>query len=162
MRPTGRGPRRVLGVVLATALTASLTACTAIQEIHGYAPTDHDLSQIVVGQDNRDTVREKVGDPGASGMLESSGWYYVQSRFSTFAFRATEEVDRQVVAISFSPSGTVSNVERFGLERGQVVRLSRRTTDDTSRGTTFLRQLFSGLGRFDAGQILGGPGSQTQ
>ena len=39
---------------------------------------------------------------------------------------ASANNERQVVAISFNESGTVTNVERFGLERGQIVVLSRR------------------------------------
>jgi hypothetical protein len=49
----------------------------------------------------------------------------------------------------------VSNVERFGLENGNVVALSRRVTQDNVRDTTFLRQLFGSIGRFNAGDFLG-------
>jgi len=49
----------------------------------------------------------------------------------------------------------VRNIERFGLERGQVVTLSRRVTDDNIADTTFIRQLMGNLGRFNAGDFLG-------
>ncbi len=62
---------------------------------------------------------------------------------------APKEIDRQVVAISFSDTGVVENVERFGLERGQVVPLSRRVTDTGVVDNTFLRQLLGNIGRFN-------------
>ena len=61
---------------------------------------------------------------------------------------APKEIDRQVVAISFSDNGVVTNVERFGLERGRVVPLSRRVTSSSVRDQSLLRQLLGNIGRF--------------
>ena len=78
----------------------------------------------------------------AKGVLAESGWYYVRSEFEHAPVRGPQEIDRQVVAISFDDDNIVSNVERFGLERGQVVVLSRRVTDSNIEGVSFLGQLF--------------------
>ena len=51
-------------------------------------------------------------------------------------------------------NGQVENVERFGLEDGQVVALNRRVTTSNTRGVGFLRQLFSNIGNIGAGQFL--------
>jgi outer membrane protein assembly factor BamE (lipoprotein component of BamABCDE complex) len=142
---------------LAGLLVLMLAGCQSLYRNHGWAPTDEDLSAIAVGTDTRETVAQAIGAPGTSGILADSGWYYVQSRYEHYAYRAPKEIDRQVVAISFDDSGVVSNVERFGLEDGQVVALSRRVTDENTRGVGFLRQLFGNLGRLDASQLLGGP-----
>lgn len=144
----------VAGVVL-----CATTACTTLYRDHGYAPTEHDLAEIKVGADTRQTVSEKIGAPGTTGVLVDSGWYYVQSRYSQFAFQAPKEVERQVVAISFDKRGVVTNVERFGLEKGEVVTLSRRVTDSNTRGVGFLKQLLGSLGRVNAAQIFNRPGS---
>ena len=133
---------------------ALLTACTTLYQNHGYAPSDADLAQIQVGGDTRDTVTEKIGAPGTSGVLSGSGWYYVESRYETYAYRAPNEIDRQVVAISFDPAGRVTNVERFGLDRGRVVALSRRVTKDSVQGVGFLRQLFGSFGRLNTDELL--------
>ena len=57
--------------------------------------------------------------------------------------------------MSFNDNGVVSNVERFGLEKGQVVTLSRRVTESKVKGIGFLRQLMGSIGRVNAGQVLG-------
>lgn len=66
---------------------------------------------------------------------------------------APVEIDRQVVALTFSEAGVLQNVERFGMERGQIVPLSRRVTESNVRGMSVLRQLFSNFGRIGAAQL---------
>jgi hypothetical protein len=58
------------------------------------------------------------------------------------------------VAVSFTEAGLVSNVERFGLQDGQVVVLSRRVTESNIRSLGLVRQLMGSLGRVSAGQLL--------
>jgi outer membrane protein assembly factor BamE (lipoprotein component of BamABCDE complex) len=128
----------------------SLAACSPIFRNHGYVPDEGDLEQIEVGKDTRESVAEKIGRPSAAGLLNDVGWYYVQSRWKHSGGRAPEEVERQVVAVTFSEAGTVSNVERFGLEQGRVVALSRRVTDSNIKGVGFLRQLFGNIGNLRA------------
>ncbi|HEX9859181.1 MAG TPA: outer membrane protein assembly factor BamE [Paracoccaceae bacterium] len=128
----------------------TVAACAPVFRNHGYAPTDIELEQIQVGTDTRETVAELVGRPSAAGLLNDMGWYYVQSRWRHFGAREPQEIDRQVVAITFTEAGLVENVERFGLEQGRVVPLSRRVTDSNIKGVSFIRQLFGSLGQLRA------------
>ena len=57
------------------------------------------------------------------------------------------------MAISFDGRGRVENIERFGLENGNVVVLSRRVTESNIKGVSFLRQLFRNIGNIDPGMI---------
>lgn len=132
-----------------------VAACSNIDRSHGYVPPDSDLQQIQVGVATRDTVEEIVGRPSAAGILDVGGWYYVKSKFRAYGFREQREIDREVVAISFDQQGRVSNIERFGLENGRVVTISRRVTDSNIKGVSFLRQLFGSFGNFTADQLLG-------
>lgn len=148
MRPAGRPAVRRPHLALLAAAAIALAGCATQVRHHGYAPDDAALSAIEVGRDTRETVAAAVGRPGAAGLLRDSGWYYVGSRFEHYAYRAPVEVEREVVAISFNESGVVSNIERFGLQDGQVVPLSRRVTDSNIRGMTLAAQLLRNLGRF--------------
>ncbi len=131
-----------------------LAACSNIDRKHGYVPLDEDLEQIIVGVDTKDTVAEVVGRPTTAGILADGGWYYVKSSFRAYGFRESKEIDREVVAISFDGDGVVENIERFGLEDGRVVAISRRVTDSNIKGVSFLRQLFGSIGNFTAEQLL--------
>jgi outer membrane protein assembly factor BamE (lipoprotein component of BamABCDE complex) len=138
---------------------ACLPACSPIYENHGYTPDDADLERIVVGRDTRDTVAVILGPPSVDGLLSDKGWYYVQSRWKSQGLAPAKEIDRQVVAVSFNDKGVVTNVERFGLERGQIVPLSRRVTTEPVKGESILTQLFANIGfagaANQAGSILG-------
>ena len=131
-----------------------LSACSRLDERVGYVPDDSALASVVVGRDTRDTVPVIIGRPSSEGVLNDDGWYYVRSDYERFLWREREEVDRQVVVVTFDSDGIVSNVERFGLEQGRVVVINRRQTDSNIEGVSILRQLFANVGTFDAGNFL--------
>jgi len=143
------GPRaggvRVAAIAV---IVAGLSACSPILRSHGYAPNDEQLAEIVVGVDTRDSVAEAVGSPSVSGVMRDNAWYYVLSEWKTVGYRAPEVTDRQVVAISFDGNGTVSNIERFGLEDGRVIPLNRRVTESNVQGISFIQQLLGNIGNF--------------
>lgn len=154
MRSTSRiSPRLFRAVVLGLGL--GLAGCTPQYSNHGYVPPEEDLALIEVGSDTRDSVAEKIGVPTSAGVLNNSGYYYVRMRKRAVGPFAPQEIDRQVVAISFSDNGIVQNVERFGLERGQVVPLSRRVTTSPVSDNNFLRQLLSNIGRLNPAALGG-------
>ncbi|WP_040610501.1 outer membrane protein assembly factor BamE [Oceaniovalibus guishaninsula] len=145
-----RASRLTLGALLIV-----LAGCTTLYRNHGYVPTDDQLALVQIG-DSQQTVADTVGRPVATGVLDDSGWYFVRSRWRDYAWQAPVEVDREVVAISFTPQGTVSNVERFGLQQGRVVPLSRRVTESNVQGVGFLQQLFRNVGNFNPADFLDG------
>lgn len=132
-----------------------LAACATVYRNHGYVPTDDDLALVEVGVDTRETVTEKIGRPTASGLLNDVGWFYVQSRWAYRGAFEPKEIDRQVVSITFTEAGRVENVERFGLERGKVVPLSRRVTETNVKGLSLIQQLLGSFGRIAPGVITG-------
>ena len=148
------GLGRAMARLAAILALASVMACAPVYRNHGYAPSDEDLAQIQLGSDTRETVAQKLGRPSASGLLNDVGWFYVQSRWQTRGGFEPKEIDRQVVSITFNDEGVVENVERFGLEDGKVVAISRRVTKPNIRGLTFLQQLFGSVGQLRAGDIL--------
>ncbi|TFL19659.1 outer membrane protein assembly factor BamE [Jannaschia formosa] len=131
-----------------------LGACSATFQNHGYVPDPEMLQEVIVGVDTRDSVESLVGRPSTSGVLEGDNWYFVRSRVRQFAWRAPETVERELVAISFAEDGTVENIERFGLEKGRVVTLSRRVTETSVRDFGLIQQLLRNFGRINVGETL--------
>ncbi len=150
----GRLPVGLLSGALLLVLALALAACSPVTRFHGYAPDDADLAFIEVGRDTRETVAEKVGRPGATGLLEEGAWYYVKSKRLHSGYREPEEVEREVVAISFDGQGRVADVERFGLEDGEVVALSRRVTESNVPPPNIISQLLRNVGLFNPGQFF--------
>ena len=145
----------VRGFALALSV-AALTACAPVYRNHGYVPPPEDLQALAIGSDTRETVETRIGRPTTSGVEREDAWYYVQSRRRTYGPRAPETIERQLVAISFAENGTLSNVERFGLERGRVVPLSRRVTTTSLREFGLIQQLLRNFGRIDVGEAIAG------
>jgi len=117
-------------------------------------PNDSDLDLVIVGVDTKDSIAETIGRPTSVGVLDDGGWYYVQSRWLHRGMMAPKEVDREMVAISFDQNAVVENIERFGIEDGRVIVLSRRITDTNIKGISFIRQLLGNIGNFTADQFL--------
>lgn len=148
------GAGRAIRLALMGLLFALTAACAAQYQSHGYIPNDEELALIEIGRDTRETVAATVGRPSTAGLLNDVGWYYVQSRYRLVGGRAPEEIDRQVVAITFTAQGLVENVERFGLEDGKVVALSRRVTTPNVKGQSFLARLFGNIGAIDTSTLF--------
>lgn len=151
------GPARMVGRAgarlrfgLACLGLVALVACAPVYRNHGYVPAPDELALVEVGVDTRETVAEKVGRPSTSGLLNDVGWFYVQSRYKNVGPREPQEVDRQVLAITFTEAGVVENISTFGLEDGQVVQISRRVTESNIKGIGFIRQLLGSLGKIRA------------
>lgn len=142
-----RSGRVAVGIVLVAGL---LAACSPQVRFHGFAPDDQQLAAIEVGRATREDVSAAIGRPGTTGAVNDSTWFYVASRWEQRAPRPSVEVERELVAISFDARGVVSNIERFGLEDGDVVPLSRRVTETTVRQPGLLGQLLRNVGQFRA------------
>lgn len=147
----GWGQRRGLSwlACLFVVVSLALTACAPLYANHGYIPTDQDLALLKVGLDTRDSVEATVGRPAAEGLLNDEAWYYVQSRWKTVGAAEPVEITREVVAISFTPQGVVANIERFGLDQGRIVPLSRRVTTTSISGKGIIAQIFGNIGKLN-------------
>lgn len=149
-----QGIRSTFRIGLVTLLCIALAGCTARYRTHGYVPSEDELQQIVPGVDTRATVEDLIGVPSTSGTLNESGFYYIESDLRHFAWKAPEVVDREVLAITFDADGVVENIERYGLEDGQVVPLARRITRSGDGDIGFIRKLFGNIGGLNAADFL--------
>ncbi|NAZ37040.1 outer membrane protein assembly factor BamE [Rubellimicrobium sp. CFH 75288] len=146
---------KVVWLAVALGAALALSGCQPLYRNHGFAPSETDLATLAIGQDTRETVVAKLGRPTIEPLLDQRTFYYVGRRVRYFGPLPPEEVRREVLALSFAPNGTLGAVERFGLERGRVIPLSRRVTPGVFADQTFLRQLLGNVGRLDAGTLFG-------
>lgn len=149
MRPTHLRAA-AFGLTVGLVLVAG---CAPTVQVHGYLPPAADVAQVRPGVDTYATVEEKLGVPSSSGLLRDSAWYYVQSRVESYTYHAPRIVDRTVLAITYSNSGVVDGVTRYGLEDGRIVNLTTRTTETGGRQLGVLEQLFGNLLNLDAEQF---------
>lgn len=137
--------RHLRSAVLAAACL--LSACGTQTRNFGYAPTAAQLSDLTVGLDTRDSVADAVGSPSSAGVMGDDMFLYVAQEVERYGFREPRILRRDVVALSFDDGGVLRDVERLGLEDGNVVAYTRAATDAPTEGVGLLRQLGSNLGR---------------
>ena len=154
-RITGRPVmRRRLAPALAAVALVLAGGCKPVDRFHGYVPDDADLGVLTIGQTHESEVATLLGRPPTQGLLTGSDWFYIGSTFRHSGAMKPREINREVVALSFDSGGRLANVERFGLEDGRIVVLSRRVTDPGVSGMSALRQMLGNIGQITAGQIL--------
>ncbi|MFK7937906.1 MAG: outer membrane protein assembly factor BamE [Roseovarius sp.] len=140
--------------ILCLTVFFGLSACAATYQNHGYVPTESELAELVVGVDSKASVDDLIGAPTSAGLLAGGDYYYVRSRVRSFGMFRPQVVERQILAISFDDTGTIANIERFGLEDGKYVALSRRVTDSSVVGNGFWRQILGNFGNINPADIF--------
>ena len=141
--------KRAAVLVVAVMLAGGLAGCAPIVSNHGYAPDDELLADIAAGTDTKGSVQRKIGRPGATGLFDETGWYYVANTIETRSYHASEVIDRRVVAIEFDDNDVVASVNVYGLEDGRLIDLQTRTTPTHGRKLTMMQQLLGNLGRYN-------------
>ena len=147
--------RRKLSWGTAT-LALALAACAPQVTVHGYIPTETELSAIETGIDTRASIETRLGRPTNTGLLTDSDWYYIQTTFEHLTYNPPEITDRQVVAIGFDEEGVVQSVDRYGLEDGRIIDLNTRVTVTGGQRRGVLARIFGSILNLDAGSLLGG------
>lgn len=143
---------KIIGAAVVIGLVTS--ACGTTVTRHGHQFQESDLQQVSAGM-SQDQVRTALGTPATTSAFgQGQAYYYISSTTSQTAFLEAKEVDRQIVAVYFSQSGSVERVANYGLKDGKVFdTISRTTPSANTNEDGILRQLFRNLGQR---QIFGG------
>jgi len=130
-----------------------ISACSEQITKHGHLFRESDIAQIQPGM-GQEQVKLVLGSPTTTTTYgNGSAYYYISSTEKKVAFMSGSEVDRQVLAVYFSPQQTVDHVSNYGMKDGKVFDFVSRTTPAPGgKEEGILKQLFRNLG---AKQIFG-------
>jgi len=157
---TGKGLILSRASICAGLICIGVVGCSPIRQTHGYIPPDAQVERVEIGKDGRADVQSKIGRPSSAATFDQDEWYYILRTTTTLAFLAPQVEDQRVLVVSFDEDGVVDEVERFGLEDGQVINLVTRTTPTRGQRLTFLQQLLGNVGRFNPIGLPPADGSQ--
>ncbi|NOR62481.1 MAG: outer membrane protein assembly factor BamE [Rhodobacteraceae bacterium] len=130
-----------------------VAGCVPKVDVHGYVPVAEVVASVAVG-DAQGSVLARLGQPTTRGLAGSNAWYYISSKVRRVAFLAPKEIERQIVAITFS-GDRVAQIERYGLADGRLIDLDRNVTVTDGRKLTFFEQFLGNVGNFSAESFLG-------
>ncbi|MGB1642033.1 MAG: outer membrane protein assembly factor BamE [Paracoccaceae bacterium] len=133
---------------------ATLAACGGQYRNHGYMPLAEDVDALIVGVDTRDSIIEVMGVPTTGGVLTEEAMYYVRSRVHHKGYVKPNEIQRDVLVLSFDKNQILRNVERFGIEKGKLIRLEHRVTEAPGGDRSVLQQIIGSIGGFNPNSIV--------
>lgn len=130
------------------AVSLALGACATTVTKHGHQFQESDLQQIQPGM-SQDQVRLALGTPATTATLgRNNAYYYISSTVSQTAFFSPKEIDRTVVAVYFSPAGSVERTAQYGIKDGKVFDIATsQTPSANTREEGILRQMFRNIGQ---------------
>lgn len=144
----GRVLRNGSGASIAAAVivAVALTACSQTVTRHGHYFEQSDVQQIQPGM-SQDQVRASLGTPATTATVGTgTAYYYISSTTQQTSFFKPTETDRQVVAVYFTPLGSVERVANYGLKDGKVFDFVTATTAHHAKDESLLKQMFRNLG----------------
>jgi outer membrane protein assembly factor BamE (lipoprotein component of BamABCDE complex) len=140
---------KVTLAAVAGAMMLVFSGCAEQTLKHGQYFTQGDLQQVQPGM-SKEQVKLSLGTPSTKTTASSTGsdvYYYISSTAKQAAFFKPKEVDRQVVAIYFTPTGSVDKVANYGLKDGKVFDfITRKTAAPGGKEEGILKALFRNLG----------------
>ncbi|MHA6721956.1 outer membrane protein assembly factor BamE [Sphingomonas sp. RS2018] len=147
--------RRTAALVLILA-SVSAAACTPLRGHQGYIVDVDLVNSVQPGVDNRQTVAQTLGQPTVAGQFGDRQWYYVARDTRNLAFNNPRPSSQITIRVSFDAAGTVSNIDRMGLEQVVAINPSNKKTPTLGRERGFFSDLFGNIGT--VGTMGGGAG----
>lgn len=132
--------------ILALAAISMATACTPIRSYHGYQADETDPKDIEPGEDTRSTVLARLGSPSTKSIFDDDTWFYVSSRYASYAYLKPKITAREIVAIKFGEDDVVDEIVQYDAEDGEILQYSARKTATLGRQLGLLEQLFGNVG----------------
>lgn len=141
--------RSCLFALLPLVLAVSVSACEPEIHTRGNMLPQSKISDLRAGSTTRAQVTSLLGTPSTTSLFdEGETWFYIGSRTRQVALHSVEEVERQVLAVSFDKQGLLAQVKSLNKEDGTEITLVERTTPTAGNELTLMEQFMGNIGRF--------------
>lgn len=150
-------PFPALMLVLMASGAMLAAGCARITETQGYLADQELLMSVQPGVDNKESVAKTLGRPTMMSQWDDDHWYYVSRTTRQFAFLRSQPAAQNILMVTFGPDGTVTAVQRRGLEQVADIVPDKDKTPTLGREATLLEDLFGNIGTVGAVPGAGGP-----
>ena len=132
-----------------------LSSCISKKILNGNLPDADTISLLKVGQDDKSSVTQILGEPSFKGSLGDNAYYYVGSLKSKVAFLKSNVQEQYILELRFSKSNKLKNVYFYDKSLSTDVAMSSLESKTDGTKQSFMQQI---LGNFGVpGMKRGGP-----
>lgn len=131
---------------LSLVLVCSACSSDVFLKHNGNMPEESKIQKIAIGQ-NKDEVRDILGNPSSVTGLNDNHWIYMSSTQKKVAFLRPEELQRDILAITFKDD-KISKIEKFDLADGNNIKIDPDETQTANSNVGFFRKYFGGVGQY--------------
>ncbi|MES2337893.1 MAG: outer membrane protein assembly factor BamE [Pseudomonadota bacterium] len=139
---------RAAALLLLAGVAAS--ACTPLRGHQGYIVDVDLVNSIQPGVDNRATVQQVMGMPTIAGQFGQGDWYYVARDTRNMSYNTPKAVAQTTLRVRFDAAGTVTAIDRLGLEQVASIDPYGKKTPTLGRERGFFQDLFGNIGTVGA------------
>ena len=146
-------------IVLSAFCAVALCSCTAAKQKawfvsnNGNMPPEERIAKIHTGA-TKDDVIQILGAPSAVSSFNDNTWIYMSSEIKCIAFMKPEEIERNILKISFNNDGQIIAIDRLSKNDGKDIEPVADKTEVKGQNPGFFRKYFGGVGQYNpfAGQ----------
>ena len=132
-----------------------LSSCVSKKIINGNLPDADTISLLKIGQDDKSSVTQILGEPSFKGSLGDNAYYYVGSLKSKIAFLKSNVEEQYILELKFSKNNKLKNIYFYDKSLSTDVAMSSLETKTAGTKQSFFQQI---LGNFGVpGMKRGGP-----
>lgn len=126
-----------------------ISACSSdLFLVHtGNMPAEDKVAQLHKGQ-TEDEVAALLGTPSSVVALDDHKWVYMSSTVKKVAFFKPEEIERDVLTITFNKNGRVEEITTYDKDSGKQVAIDTSKTPTAGSEEGFFRKYFGGVGAY--------------
>ena len=132
-----------------------LSSCISKKILNGNLPDADTISLLKIGQDDKSSVTQILGEPSFKGSLGDNAYYYVGSLKSKVAFLKSNVEEQYILELKFSKSNKLKNIYFYDKSLSSDVAMSSLESKTDGKKQSFFQQI---LGNFGVpGMKRGGP-----
>ena len=133
-----------------------ITSCSLLgTERVGDAPETLRANAIKAGTHTKDDVARLLGTPTSITLFEKESWLYIESEEQNRLFLPQQEIDREVIQITFKKNGVVERVKKWTLEDGKDIAFDSDTTPVVGKDLSVIDEMVGNFGKFPANHKSG-------
>ena len=141
---------------MGASLGVSLGGCAIFapqKQVRGNLIDPDVLSELTPGTSTQADALALLGSPTAKATFDDNTWIYVGQVTEPEIGRTEQVLKQDVVVLKFDDKGGLVDVQHLNKKNAEPVSVVARTTPSPGSSTSFLQQLFGGIGRVGTGGV---------